>query len=79
MGIYKEKARESVLVARPATQGLRIAQLASTSNADSPRRYVQHNSTQFLMKNVLKIYKHIPQTSTVALLLASFQSLRSFE
>ena len=30
----KKKTRESVPVARPATQGLRIAQLASTSNAE---------------------------------------------
>ena len=30
----KKKARESVPVTRPATQGLRIAQLASTSNAE---------------------------------------------
>ncbi len=39
--VYKEKARESVPVTRPALQGLRIAQSSLNEQRRSPRRYVQ--------------------------------------
>ena len=56
----KEKARESVPVTRPATQGLRIAQLASTSNAKIAHADMYNDKAHLLLVKSVQWYITYP-------------------